>query len=81
MTGQQKIQAKRYVDIWKQTAVELDRIKCEEVRAMTEQDRRQQATDVMEMGSRWLGATTALQRPSGLVEQQRIFSRWRNKAP
>lgn len=80
MNERQRATAKRYVDIWKQTGPELDRIKWEELREMTEEDRLAQASSVLETGSRWLAGNPAFDRPCGLVEQQRVFSKWRLRA-
>ncbi len=81
MTDEEYARTKRYVEIWKQTAVELDRIKCEELRAMTEAEGRQQAGEVMEMGGRWLATHPVVRHQSGLVEQQKFFAKWKTLHP
>jgi len=76
----EKHHAKKYVDIWKRTGAELDRVKSVELRAMSEEERLRQATAVMEIGTRWLADHDANMRVCGLVEQQRFFSRWPKKS-
>lgn len=77
MTEEERARTKRYIDIWKRTAIELDRIKCEELRAMTEEERRRQAGEVMAMGSQWLARHPVVRPTTGLIEQQRHFSKWK----
>jgi len=81
VTPKEQIDAKRYVEIWKSTASELDRIKWEDLRSMTEEERRAQADAVMEMGDLWFESCHKVERPIGMVEQQRVFSKWRKAMP
>jgi hypothetical protein len=73
VTEEEREITKRSIDIWKQTAIELDRIKCEELRSMTEEDSAGVA-DQLCLPSPELWSRTDRARYSGLVEQQRLFS-------
>lgn len=73
MTEEERALTKRYVDIWKQTAVELDRIKCEELRAMTEAGAARVA-DMLCVPDENIWVRPEHANGAGLVEQQRLFS-------
>ncbi len=67
---------KRWVDQWKITGPELERIKKEELRAMTEEEAKRRIVSVMEAraGDRWRRPDR--RESSGLIEQQRYFMRF-----
>ena len=76
MTDEERERTRHHIAIWKETAAELDRIKCEELRAITED----QAAIYAEMlalpvGTAW--APPENLNGSGLVEQQRTFAKAR----
>jgi hypothetical protein len=63
---------KAWVDNWKTTGEELDRLKWEELRAMDEQE---SARIFNALASGWVDEWTPSDRECGLVVQQAIFSR------
>lgn len=72
---------KSWVTNWKQTGEELDRIKWQELRTMDAQSARLQSTQALAMADEWRASQPALiDRPSGMVEQQRWFAKWRRKS-
>lgn len=77
MTPEAKAQARRYVEIWKETGKELDRIKWEELRGMSEEEAQAQTTSVLALANDWIGQVGFVDRPCGMVEQQRLFQRTR----
>ena len=68
---------KRWVDQWKITGPELERIKREELRAMTEEEALLRVQRVMNSraANRWIRPDRRTS--SGLIEQQRLFARLR----
>jgi len=73
MTEKEKIL--QYVRSWKVVGEELDRMKGEELRAMSEEESAARIHDVLLMADEWLKLNVPLSRECGLVEQQRIFQR------
>jgi len=73
MTEKEKIL--QYVRNWKVVGEELDRMKGEELRAMSEEESAARIHDVLLMADEWLKLNVPLSRECGLVEQQRIFQR------
>ena len=72
----EKALLKRWVETWKFAGSELDRLKRQELRAMTEEDALRRLFRVMDSrtGDRW-------RRPdriqgSGMIEQQRLFAKF-----
>ncbi len=76
MTTVQKDASKRWVEARQEAGEALDRVKWAELRAMTDDEARRQSRAVMEVAERWLALHPDVERPSGLVEQQRWFARW-----
>ncbi len=71
---------KRWVEQWKYiTGPELERLKKQEVRAMTEEEGTRRAILVMNSRCRHASERAQFQTSSGLVEQQRIFSKARRE--
>ncbi|MGF1657532.1 MAG: hypothetical protein ACFCU3_11220 [Verrucomicrobiales bacterium] len=75
MRHEDKASAKRYVGIWKETGKELDRIKWEELRSMSEEEAQTQAAAVLALADEWIGREAFTERECGMVEQQQIFQR------
>lgn len=70
---------KRWVEQWKYvTGPELERIKKEELRAMTEAEALRRVVRVMNSRVRHAREHARLRISSGLVEQQRIFGKARS---
>ena len=65
-----------WVDRWKTLGPELDRIKQEEARALSEEQAALTAHDLLLLGDQWLAENPGFERGSGLVEQQRCFMKW-----
>jgi hypothetical protein len=70
---------RRWVRTWKSAGEELDRIKQEELRALTEEEAAAQSLDLFRMGDQWMDENPGFKRESGLVEQQRWFMKWREQ--
>jgi hypothetical protein len=79
ISDSEKAAARRWVDCWKSVGPELDRIKQEELRALTEEQAAEQAHDLFLLGDQWLEANPNFRRDSGMIEQQRWFMKWREK--
>lgn len=73
MTEKEKIL--QYIRNWKVVGEELDRMKAEELRAMSEEESAVRIHDVMLMADEWLKVNIPIARECGLVEQQRIFQK------
>lgn len=72
----EKALMKRWVETWKYiTGPELERIKKEEVRALTDEQALQQMIRVMNSRVRHAREGAKYRTTSGLVEQQRIFAK------
>jgi hypothetical protein len=71
----EKEQMRVWVNHWKWLGPELERIKREELRAMTEEEAAQRAITVMNSRPRAARERARRDTSSGLVEQQRIFSK------
>ena len=67
---------KRWVEQWKITGPELERIKKEELRAMTEEEALRRVISVMNSRSRHASERARNSVSSGLVDQQRLFMRF-----
>lgn len=70
-------QARRWVENWKETGPELERIRRREIRATDT------PTALSALSSAFAAALFLNPKPrpsSGLVEQQRLFSRWRKNS-
>ncbi|NJK91900.1 MAG: hypothetical protein HC904_08780 [Blastochloris sp.] len=78
LSASEKELMRRWVETWKRAGPELERIKEEDLRAMTDEEAVQQATQVMAMAGRWLESNPGYERESGLVEQQRWFKKWKH---
>ncbi len=64
-------EAREYVERWRKAGPELEKVRREELRRLTDDDVRAQIHALLE-----IGGLVACNRPSsGLVEQQRIFQR------
>jgi len=74
MTEKEKIL--QYVRNWKVVGEELDRMKGEDLRAMSEEDSAARIHDVMLMADEWFKLHIPPLRECGLIEQQRIFQKW-----
>lgn len=74
MTEKEKIL--QYIRNWQVVGEELDRMKGEELRAMSEEESAERIHDVLLMADEWLKVNTAPLRECGLIEQQRIFQKW-----
>jgi len=66
----------QYIRNWKVVGEELDRIKGEDLRAMSEEESAARIHDVLLMADEWLKLNAAPLRECGLIEQQRIFQKW-----
>ncbi|MBE2181649.1 MAG: hypothetical protein IAE97_14380 [Chthoniobacterales bacterium] len=69
---------REFVRRWQTAGPALDAVKWAELQAMDEAEGCRQSAIVMDMADRWLRQNPEITRPSGLVEQQRIFARWWN---
>lgn len=80
MIEEERARVKKQIGIWKETAAELDRIKCEALRALTEEESARVAERLCQpLEGSWF-------RPghpdgSGLVEQQRLFRKAHERKP
>jgi len=74
MSEQERERGRAWVANWKQAGVELDRIKCEELRTM---DEATSAEIFNRLGMGWVDAWENPERPPGigLVQQQMYFSK------
>lgn len=72
---EEKALMKRWVDQWKVTGPELERIKKEELRAMTDEEALRRVQRVMNSRARHASEGVRAGESSGLIEQQRIFAR------
>lgn len=72
----EKEQMKLWVETWKRTGPELERIKRAELRALSEEEGTRRAISVMEARAddRWKNSKRRMS--SGLIEQQRLFMRF-----
>lgn len=77
----EKEQMRLWVETWKKAGPELERIKKEELRAMTEADVIQRTKMVMNGRARPAKESRGLREDFGLVEQQRIFCKARSLSP
>ena len=68
---------KRWVETWKFAGPELERIKKEELRAMTEEEGTRRALLVMDSLVVGVWRNPARRNSSGLIEQQRLFAKLR----
>ncbi len=78
MTEHEKM--RYWVEHWKRVGPELERIKREELRALTAEEGTARALRVMDSRSRHSRKAAKLRQTSGLVEQQRIFAKARPAA-
>lgn len=76
MTAAEHDAAQRFVRQWKVSGPALDAIKWKELRAMNDQEARHQSEAVMAVAGRWIEQNPGVTRPSGMLEQQRVFARW-----
>jgi len=67
----------RSVRNWKGLGEELDRIKPEELSALSQEELAVRINDVMLMADEWMKVHSPVERECGLVEQQKVFSKWR----
>jgi hypothetical protein len=74
MTEDEKI--RQYIQNWKLVGDELDRVKAQELRSLSEQESAERIHDVLLMADSWAKIHGASDRECGMVEQQRIFERW-----
>lgn len=74
MTEKEKIL--QYIRNWKVVGEELDRIKGEELRAMSEEESAERIHDVLLMADEWFQVNIPSASECGLIEQQRIFQKW-----
>lgn len=68
--------AREFVRRWRVAGPALDAVKCADLRAMDDGEGRRQSVLVMDLAGRWLEQNPGVTRPSGMVEQQRVFARW-----
>jgi hypothetical protein len=66
-------EAREYVERWQKAGPELERVRREELRALTEAEGRELFCSVLELAS----LHRQIRPSSGLVEQQRIFQKAR----
>ncbi|MGI9115122.1 MAG: hypothetical protein DLM52_13410 [Chthoniobacterales bacterium] len=78
MTEREKM--RYWVENWKRVGPELERIKRQELRALSDEEGTKRALRVMSARSRHACAAAKLRSSSGLVEQQRIFAKTRRAA-
>ena len=76
MTAAERDAARRFVQQWKVAGPALDAIKWKELRAMNDQEACRQSEAVMAVAGRWIEQNPDTTRPSGMLEQQRVFLRW-----
>jgi hypothetical protein len=57
----------------------LERIKEQELRSMSNEEAASQAREVLALASQWLEAHPGYDRPSGMVEQQHWFRKWKHQ--
>jgi hypothetical protein len=76
MTPTEESAARQYARGWGESGPQLDRLKWGALRAMTDEEGQRQSAAVLEMADLWLEQNPRVDRPSGLVEQQRWFARW-----
>jgi len=67
---------RRWVETWRRAGDELDKIKAEELRALTEEKSAEYINDALLMADYWLALNPGETRECGMVEQQRIFQKW-----
>lgn len=67
----------QYIRNWKAVGEELDQVKAAELRAMTEEESAERIHNVLLMTDEWFTVHQPASRECGLVEQQRIFKKWR----
>jgi hypothetical protein len=67
---------REFVRRWQSAGPALDAVKWAELRTMGEEEGHRQSAHVMEMADRWIEQNPGVTRPSGMVEQQRVFARW-----
>ncbi len=72
MSGEERKKMKAWVDNWKVTGEELDRLKWEELREMGDEE---SLRIFNRLGSGWVDEWTPPGRECGLVVQQAIFSK------
>jgi len=66
-----------YIRNWKVLGEELDRMKTEELSALSREELAVRINDVMLMVDEWSKVHSPLERGGGLIEQQKVFSKWR----
>jgi hypothetical protein len=66
-------EAKKYVEQWRRAGPELEKVRREELRNLTDEDVRAQIHALLELTKLYAGD----RRSSGLVDQQRIFQKAR----
>lgn len=66
-----------YIRNWKVLGEELDRMKTEELSALSREELAVRINDVMLMVDEWSKVHSPLERGCGLIEQQKVFSKWR----
>jgi len=66
-----------YVRNSKGLGEELDRMKTEKLRALSQEELAVRINDVMLMADEWMKVHSPLERGCGLIEQQKVFSKWR----
>ena len=68
--------AREFARRWRVAGSALDAVKCADLRAMTDGEGQRQSALVLDLAGRWLEQNPGVTRPSGMVEQQRVFARW-----
>lgn len=75
MTEKEQILAR--IRQWKVASAEMDRERGEWLRSLGEEESARLINDTMRMADGWLALNGPQDRDSGLVEQQRIFRKWK----
>jgi len=73
----EKEQVRAHVHNWQVASQEIDRLRAEELGAMSADESARLINDVMLMADHWLSLNGPQDRDCGLVEQQRIFRKWK----
>jgi len=71
----EKERMRLWVDNWRRVGPELERIKRDELRALSEEEGTRRAILVMEARAHEYGENPRPRKASGLIEQQRLFMR------
>lgn len=68
--------SQEFVRRWRVAGPALDAVKRAALGTMDDGEAMRQSGLVMDLAGRWLAQNPGVTRPSGMVEQQRVFTRW-----